>query len=247
MATVNKRADADSRQTEKAKSERLGFGSFELSTDGSYSRTKIRTEFIRAVDRLEKGVANSLYEEAFFHFVRVVWSQFPQTIPPPVLGLLEDNKFLVEFDRVLTNFSASPYNAKSKSIHPAFIELLIPAYRQDPELLINNPRGVLTRELLRPIREFMNDKPSVFSDWFSLLRIRAARPLRESIVNWSRCWNLDADWCWDYAVAALWGWLEDRYLQYQVNYDEGRLSLLQATCVVQQNNIWTAVTCSGVT
>lgn len=235
-----KPATADSRQTEKVKSERLGFGSFELPTDGSYSRTKIRTEFIRAADRLERGVANSLYEEAFFIFVRVVWSQFPQTIPPPVSGLLEDSKFLVELDRVLTDFSASPYNDKSESIHPAFIELFIPVYKQNPELLFNNPRGVLIRELLRPIRELTDGVPRGFRDWFSLQRIRGAGPLRESIVNWSRRWNLDADWCRDYAVAALWGWLADRYLQYQMNYVEGRLSLQQAASVVQQNNIWTA-------
>lgn len=237
---MNECDDADSPQEEKVKSERLGFGSFELSTDGSYSQTKIRTQFIRAADRLEPGVASSLYKEAFFHFVRVVWTQFPQTIPHPVAGLLEDHGFLIELDRVLTDFSASPYNDKSKSIHPAFLELFIPVYKQNPALLINNPRGVLTRELLRPIREFTDDKPNGFRDWASLLRIRAARPLWESIVNWSRRWNLDADWCRDYAVAALWGWLQDRYLQYQVSYDERRLSFLRATSVVQQNNIWTA-------
>lgn len=140
-ATVNKRDDAESPQKEKIKSERLGFGSFELSAHSSYSQTKIRTQFIRVADRLEPGLANSLYQEAFFHFVRVVWSQFPQTIPHPVVGLLEDQGFLIELDRILTDSSASPYNDKSKSIHPAFIELFVPVYKQNPELLINNPRG----------------------------------------------------------------------------------------------------------
>lgn len=235
------RSTAGFRPTDDSKSERLGFGSFELSTNDSYSRKKFRTAFIRAADNLEQGLANSLYKEAFFQFVLLAWSQYPQAIPPPVLDVLEDNDFLAELERVINDFSASPYNIDSKSIHPAFIELLLPVFNRERELFINSTRGVLTRELFRPIRDIMENSTSrAFPNWATLMKIENGETLCEILIKWSHRWNLDADWCRDYAVAALWEWLNDRYLQYQLNWDEGRLSLREATFAVQHDNNWTA-------
>lgn len=107
------RKTAGFRLTDDSKSERLGLGSFDVSTNDSYYCNKFRCAFIQTVDNLEQDVANSLYKEAFFKFVLLAWSHYPEAIPPSGVALKRKhsmrcrsrNSFLKLFE---TNLRAAP-------------------------------------------------------------------------------------------------------------------------------------------
>jgi len=151
---------------------------------------------------------------------------------------IEDKDFLAELERITLDFSAALYNNESESIEPAFIELITPVFNRERELVINNQRGVLIRELLRPLRESYDKMPRKFLTWGKLQESRDAEQLRAVIIEWGQYWNLNADWCRDYAVAALCDWLTDRIVLGQWN-GEG-LSFRGATFAIHSEDIWTA-------
>jgi hypothetical protein len=68
--------------------------------------------------------------------------------------------------------------------------------------------------------------------------MKDAGPLRKSIIEWSRVWSLNADWCRDFGVVALCDWLEDRYLQYQLQWSERYLSFRNAIWTVHREDFW---------
>lgn len=224
--------------------ERLGRGSYELPTGDTFSQRKIRTHFIGILDNVEQNVAITLYKEVFFQFVRLVWSQFPQGVPPCVSPYLEDIDFLTELKRTINDFSAMPfYNAESRSIHPAFAELLGLALNKEPSLLqspffLEYPRATLLREMFRPVRELSDVVPRTFPNWAALQAIKNSELLRESLITWSQSWNLNADWFRDFAVAALCDWLEDRYLQLNLRWSERYLTFKNAIWTVHREDFW---------
>jgi hypothetical protein len=236
-----KRTTDDSGQKNKSESKRLGLGSFEVPGVDSYARKNMRTAFIRSVDYLAPEVVSALYRSSYFQFVRLVWSVLPQSIPPPVAPVLEDKEFLADLERVIKDFSVSaPYNAETASIHPAFVELLFPSFRREPERYTDNSRGMLMRELLRPIRQVSEMDRQEFPDWAALLQIESATKLRETLTGWSQEWNMDADWCRDYAMAALREWLTNERLQWQLRWGDVALSFRDATFAVHSDDIWSA-------
>lgn len=86
------------------------------------------------------------------------------------------------------------------------------------------------QELLRPLRELSNSDRRIFQpSWATLQKKKKTKHLRELIIEWSRSWNLDKDWCRDYAVIALWAWLTDAQLQWQASWREQRLSFREAS------------------
>jgi hypothetical protein len=187
---------------------------------------------------LEPCVANTLYKEAFFQFILLAWSHFPEAIPTPVLSWVEDKSFLLELERVTKDFSASPYNPETKSFHPAFVELLATPFSKDQEMVINYMREVLMLELLRPFEELEFSLPRIFPNWKALQYTENTAPLRKTLTKWSKDWNCDEDWCRDYALAALCHWLSDRYSR----WDESGLSLGPGVSAMLMHNLWFAYT-----
>jgi hypothetical protein len=231
-----KRSVTNSRQADKPRSTRLGFGSYELPSTDSYSHQKVRADFFRVLDILEPDVANTLYKKAFFQFVLLAWNEFPEAIPAPLLEWHEDENFLLELERVTKDFSALPYNPVTNSFHPVFIELLAPRFSQDQELVKNHLREVLMIEILRPFEELEDSLPRVFANWIALQNIEDSAPLCKTLIDWSQDWNLDEDWCRDYAVATLCHWLSDRGSR----LGERSLSLRRGIGEVLTRTIWTA-------
>lgn len=235
---MTKHSVVKSRPAKKSKTDRLGLGSFEPTRADSYSRQKVRADFFHVIDTLEPDVANTLYKEAFFQFILLAWGHFPEAIPPPVLLWIEDESFLLELERVTKDFSASPYNTKTKSFHPAFVELLAIPFSKDQEMVVNHLREVLMLELLRPFEELEYSLPRIFPNWEALQYTENTAPLCENLIKWSRDWNCDEDWCRDYALAALCHWLSDRYSR----WDENGLSLRPGISAMIMHNIWFAYT-----
>ena len=235
---MNKRAALSSRQTEKSISDRLGIGSFESPQSDSYSQQNIRAEFFRIVDILEPDLAITLYKKAYFQYILLAWRRFPEAVPPAVSALLKDRSFLLELERVVKDFSASPYNSETSLVHPAFVELLATPFRQDQQLVINHLREVLMLELLRPFEDGTHSFEMASRSWSWFQRIKNSTQLRKIIIEWSKYWNLDADWCRDFAVAALWEWLSDK----SSRWDERYISFGSAIAEIRMYNIWTAQT-----
>jgi len=233
---MTKLSAVNSNQTAKARSDRLGLGSFEPPKSDSYSRQNVRADFFRSLDMLEQGVVSTLYEKAFFQFILFAWGRFSEAVPPPVSTRLEDENFLLELERVVKDFSASPYNPETRSFHPAFIELLAPPFGRDREMVLNHQREVLMMELLHPFEKLEGDLGRAFRNSKALQRMNGAEPLYETLLKWSQDWNLDADWCRDYAVASLCVWLSDRWSR----WDETLLSLRQGVSEVLSDKLWYA-------
>src|SRR5205085_6842965 len=133
-------------------------------------------------------------------------------------------------------------NAESKSIHPAFVELLIPVFKQDQEVFLNYPRGVLMREVCRPLRELSEELLRAFPSWTMLQQIKDAESLCAILIEWSQHWNIDTNWCRDYAVAALCDWLTDDWFQWQLPGDNWRLIFSGGITEVSFKDIWEAHT-----
>jgi hypothetical protein len=235
---MSKRITTGSLQKEKSKSERLGIGSYESPRGDSYSRQNLRAEFFRVVDILEPDLSITLYKKAYFQYILLVWRQFPEAVPPAVSALLKDRSFLSELERVVKDFSASPYNYETSSFHPAFVELLAAPFRKDQQMVVNHLRTVLMVELLRPftLDDGLNSFKMASSSWSRLQRVKNSIRLRKIIVEWSKYWNIDADWCRDFAVVALWEWLSDK----SSRWDEHYISFRSAIAEIRMKNIWTA-------
>lgn len=220
---------------------RLGLGSFEPRNRVTYSQRKLRTLFIREAENFTSELGATLYEEAFFEFVRLAWSEFPQSIPVPVATRLEDQKLLGDLRHVAIEFSESITSAEDNKVHRAFAEVLIPAFIRDQKLVFDYPRYSLMQELLGPLRKHSKAVRRTFSDWATLKRIKAAGPLCEAVIRWSKRWNLEADWCRDYAVAALCAWLSDEWLQLRLGGGERwALSFSRATVDRSLEDLWAA-------
>ncbi|MDQ3648905.1 MAG: hypothetical protein M3458_01240 [Acidobacteriota bacterium] len=228
----------NSGQTKKSKGERLGIGSFELSETDSYSRQKVRADFFYILNLLEPDVVNTLYKKAYSQFILFAWNRFPETIPLPVSAWLKDKSFLLELERVVNDFTALPYNAETKTFHPVFLEFLAPAFSKDQELVTNHMRDVLMGELLRLSEELTGNLEYVSLNWESLQRNKFSAQIRKTFIEWSKDWNLNEDWCLDFAVAALKNWLTDR----SSRWDKRSISLHAAITEIRSKNMMDAHT-----
>lgn len=198
------------------------------------------------VDRMRPEIARTLYQKTFFQFLPLALDQFPKAFPDSILKWREDPEFLTELERVVSDFSASPYNAESQSIHPAFAELLVSPFvaarkegGQSWQYFIEHMRAIIVRGLLplfETLEELSWDVRRAFYDWAALQKIEGAGALCEALISWSRDWNLDEDWCREYALAALCDWLttENRFQ----HGNESILSLRDGISIVHQRNIW---------
>ena len=115
---------AVSRPKKKPTSKRRGFGSFEVAGADSFSRWSFRSDFMLLVDGMRRNTTLTLYKKAFYLFVRLAWDEFPQAIPPSLSKWREDEGFLSELERIICDFSASPFDAERIFSHPAFADLL---------------------------------------------------------------------------------------------------------------------------
>ncbi len=214
---------------------RLGLGSFELDKPDANSVQNVRADFFRVLDNLEGDAALTLYQRAFFQFVLLAWSRFPETIPSAISEWLRDRSFLSELERVIGDSTASPYNPEANSLHTAFIELLAPTFSRDKGLVLNYPRAILMTELLRPFENLRGALATAFPDWKALEQIKPAAQLRQIVLKWSQDWNLDEDWCRDYALAGLCDWLSDRGIRWGIM---SSLSFGRAIAEVRIENFW---------
>jgi hypothetical protein len=224
--------DADS------KSPRLGIGSFEPVTDDSFSRQHVRAAFFLRAEELDRNITLTLYQKSFFEAVRLVWSQFPQTFPSSILELSKDEAFLPELERVIKNHSAGILNPVTDILHPAFALLIARPFINERDFFLNHPRGVLLRELLRPLDDFSEGISKIFRSWSELKKVENSEVLCKTISEWSKHWNLDAAWCRDYAVVALGDWLLDKYIR----FDDYYLSLRRPVLETRQKHVWGSLT-----
>ncbi len=109
---------------------------------------------------------------------------------------------------------------------------------QNQQRVVNHLRAVLMQELLSPFEDGTHSFKESSSNWSWLQRVKKSTLLRKQIIEWSSYWNLDADWCRDFAVVALWEWLSDKSAQ----WDEHYISFSSAIAEMRMNNIWTAHT-----
>jgi hypothetical protein len=138
-----------------------------------------------------------------------------------------------ELERVVSDFSAGVLARR------AFVELLTPAFKRDPDAVSAHTRFALMQTILCPLGELSDEVQDDFFDWAKLLGMRGTARVREKLITWSRDWNLDADWCRDYAVCALAEWLVDEWLQLQAKFDGWRLSFKGVAAKMQVRDIWT--------
>lgn len=211
-------------------SHNLGLGSFEISKPDSYSRHQARANFLSVVDSLEPAVALTLYEQAFFLFVLLASSQFREVVSSPIHDWFEDEGLRNELNRLLGNFYAVPFEADTKSIHPG----------------LNLKRRTLLTKLLLPFRGLEDLIATRFDGWASIRQIEHpedaadvshnnhAKLLRDAITNWSRAWNLDSDWCRDWALAAMCHWLSDRVAL----WDGSRIRFQPALTECRSRDTW---------
>jgi len=163
------------------------------------SRLQSRVIFLTSVLNLRSYVIGDLWETALFNFKSATLNHFFQALFGDLECGLEDY-----FKEKQEEFAKSPH------AHPDFLVDLI-QQRLAPRW---------TTLASYPMRD-------TFRFW-SCLKDKQADSLCEKILQWSKRWNLDADWCRDHALAVLRGWLLNDTLKWLHVFPHS-LQPLQAT------------------
>ncbi|GEM_PF-6445107 len=198
--------------TKKTKGRRYGLGEYELPSDDKYSMWAARADFLRTIDDIEPRVAISLFEKAFDLFVGLAWTKFPNAMPEP-LRKWRDKE---------SNFSFT--EALFEAIKPV-LERTYPNFSQTQ----------IRIELLKGFEDYKVDEiREVFPNWRTLKKEPQAKELCKVIRDWSKDWNLNEDWCHDFALTTLCVWLQDKWKR----FDKSDLYLRSAVPEMLGDKLW---------
>lgn len=180
---------------EKTKGKRYGFCEYELPSKNPFSRWEAREDFFNSIDRIEPKVALSLFAKAFHSFIALAWFKFPKAIPEPI----RKNR-------------SGKTNLSDEEL---YLEIMKTSIESNPEIWLNYsnqmPLTVLLSNFERfPVRKIVNAFPS----WAALKKNPLASELCSKIQEWSEEWNLNEDWCRDFAVTALCVWIQDKWARW---------------------------------
>ncbi len=86
------------------------------------------------------------------------------------------------------------------------------------------------------------DLRGVFKDWVDLQEMERARTLCERLREWGRTQNLNIDWCYDYAIKILSGWMTDHNIMWlgqhpNVSYEKELAATWQTVAREAQRSI----------
>jgi small nuclear ribonucleoprotein (snRNP)-like protein len=145
-----------------------------------------------------------------------------------------------------------PDNANGASTgEEAFVEICVRVFRkQEPEFWVNNGLGsILTmafghvRQKLQPTlatnrTHVIDPVKRSFQNWKRLMRRKETRQLRDKLNQWSRNWNLDADWCRDHVLNVFRDLLFDDSIQWGFLYPDPDPWRCSATRAARLIDFW---------